>query len=69
MSKHPHVWKAHYLTHVPDHEKPYKCNQCGSAFVQTNQLKSHIMKHKKEEARSITHDITLKKEQLFKYGP
>ena len=59
-SKHPHVWKAHYLTHVPDHEKPFKCNQCGSGFVQTNQLKSHMMKHTKKENIQ-----TFKQEQLF----
>ena len=53
------TWKRHYLTHVDDAEKPFKCEVCGKAFVQSTQLTSHMKRHAKEgkpsPAASLTH--------------
>ena len=53
------TWKRHYLTHVDDAEKPFKCQVCGKAFVQPTQLTSHMKRHAKEgkplPTASLTH--------------
>ena len=51
--KYQSTWKRHYLTHVNDEDKPFKCVHCNRAFVQSTQLTSHMKKHAKERLEGI----------------
>ena len=48
-SKNPAQWKVHYLTHVSESERPFKCEQCGKGFVQKIHLQNHMKKHVKQQ--------------------
>ena len=44
-SRFSHHWKTHYLTHVSDEEKPFKCEICNKAFIEKRKLKSHTERY------------------------
>ena len=48
-SRNASVWKSHYLTHVPDSDKPLKCSICQAGFVQNTAFKKHMQRHEKEQ--------------------
>lgn len=39
------TWKLHYLTHVPDEEKPYFCASCKKGFIEKRHYDKHMKQH------------------------
>ena len=50
-SKSTAQWKVHYLTHVSEEERPFKCELCGKGFVQKIHLQNHMKKHVKQQQK------------------
>jgi len=53
------TWKRHYLTHVDDADKPFKCQECGKAFVQSTQLTSHMKKHARDNKERVERAMSM----------
>ena len=66
-SKSARNWKAHYLTHASNEEKPHKCPVCNQGFVQTNNLRAHMKKHMKkpELVSEVNHEPNIKTENYY----
>jgi len=60
------TWKRHYLTHVDDADKPFKCKECGKAFVQSTQLTSHMKKHARDDKQRVERAMGMNPPTLVK---
>ena len=62
-SKFQRNWKAHYLTHAGNEEKPHKCSICNHGFVMPGPLRKHLEKvHGIVDTANM--ESSLKKEDL-----
>jgi len=64
--KAPSKWKVHYLTHVSEEDRPFKCEVCNQGFIQKIHLQKHMKKHESKDNDQMNYQ---QQQQVGSYNP
>merc|ERR1712179_69214 len=65
-SKASSKWKRHYLSHVSEEDRPFKCEVCNQGFIQKIHLQKHMKKHESKDNDQMNYQ---QQQQVGSYNP